>query len=418
MLATTTEASVRSGSHGVTDRAWVASIAALAAFRIAVPLVALASSGDDLPGIPRYDYEPLIGDANGFYATARELISAAAGWHGAVALGFIAMGAWAVLRLRPRWPAVAAATLAVSLAAAVVVFASEPAGGAVVGWPLLWAALLAPLRAVGAVDPDTAFAVGLVVSLLANAGAVVATAYIGLFATGRRAVGIGAAALLAVWPLLTRPLAGQSAWQNGSWLVDVGLALYTEPLSTALVVCALALVLAPRSGDLGLAAAGALLGFATVVKLSNGLLAITIAAFVVARIGVRRALPLVLTSAAAVPLVAAYWPKGYPTIDNVPGFSYEQAARSWAPDTLLFDPRTLATLLPLALLGAFAVRPWVALLLGTVIGVTALFYTFYEVTHLHPRFLYVSLPALFALEAAGGALAIRKSWESVRGTGL
>jgi hypothetical protein len=46
---------------------------------------------------------------------------------------------------------------------------------------------------------------------------------------------------------------------------------------------------------------------------------------------------------------------------------------------------------------------WRALLLAAVIATNALFYTFYEHTHLHPRFLYVALPALFVLQAAGVA---------------
>ena len=36
-----------------------------------------------------------------------------------------------------------------------------------------------------------------------------------------------------------------------------------------------------------------------------------------------------------------------------------------------------------------------------MIATNAAFYTFYEHTHLHPRFLYVVLPPLFVLEAAG-----------------
>ena len=212
-----------------------------------------------------------------------------------------------------------------------------------------------------------------------------------------------------LWPLLTRPLAGPSAWENGQWNVDVGLHLYTEPLSTALVAVALALLLAPRLDELRLALAGALLGFATVVKVSNGLFAAAAVVLVAFRLGPRRALPLAAAGAAFAPLVAAYWPKGYPEIPNVPGFSLDQAGRSWA-DSLLFDPRTLLVLLPLALLGLFALRPWASALLGASIATNAVFYTFYEHTHLHPRFLYASLPALFVLESAGA----HRVWRSFR----
>jgi hypothetical protein len=393
----------------VSSRTWIAALTALVVLRVAIPLAVLAASGHDLPGLPRYDYEPLNGDATGFYAEARELISAAFGPAGAVAAIVLAAGAWAVWRLRPRWTAVATGALAVSLAASVLVLASEPAGAAVVGWPLLWAVPLLPLRVAGVLDPDVAFAVGLPLSLAANAITVVATAYAGWRATGRRAVGLVAAALFAAWPLLTRPLAGTSAWENGQWNVDVGLHLYTEPLSTALVAVALALLLTPRLGELQLALAGALLGYATVVKVSNGLFAAAALVLVAIRLGPRRALPLAAAGAAFAPLVAVYWPKGYPEIPDVPGFSLGQAGRSWA-DSLLFDPRTVVLLLPLALLGLLAVRPWVGALLGAAIATNAILFTFYEHTHLHPRFLYASLPALFVLEAAG-AHRIRRALE-------
>jgi hypothetical protein len=400
----------------MSPRAWSGALGALVAVRVLAPLAALA--GADVPSAPQYEYKPLIGDATGFYAAARELISAAAGPAGAVAVLLLGLGGWAAFRLRPVWIAVTAAALAVSLAATALVLASENSGAAVIGWPLLWAVALAPFRVAGALDADVAFATGLALSLAANGVAVVATAYVGYRASGRRAIGLAAAALLVLWPFLTRPLAGPSAWENGSWLVDVGLALYTEPVSTALVTAALAVVLSARLDDARLAVAGALLGFATVVKSSNGLLAAVVVLFVVRRIGFRRALPLALAGAAWLPLVLAYWPKGYPTIDNVPGFSLEQATRSWGPDTLLFDPVTVAILLPLAVLGAFALERWTAGLLASVVVANALFYTFYEHTHLHPRFLYVGLPALFVLEAAGAGLAIRKGSESVRGAGL
>ena len=149
------------------------------------------------------------------------------------------------------------------------------------------------------------------------------------------------------------------------------------------------------------------------MKVSNGFFAVAAAVLVAARLGPRRALPLAATGVAFAPLVAAYWPKGYPEIPNVPGFSLDQAGRSWA-DSLLFDPRTLLVLLPLAVLGALALRPWTSALLVAVVATNAAFYTFYEHTHLHPRFLYVALPALFVLEAAGAWLVIRKFWGNVR----
>ena len=53
-----------------------------------------------------------------------------------------------------------------------------------------------------------------------------------------------------------------------------------------------------------------------------------------------------------------------------------------------------------------------------MIATNVVLYTFYEHTHLHPRFLYVTLPALFVLEAAGAWLVIRKAFKSRRERGL
>jgi hypothetical protein len=399
---------VTSGGQTERDvRPWWVMVAALVAVRVAIPLVVLAAAGHDLPGVPLYDYRPLNGDATGFYAEARELISVSFGPAGAAALLLLVAGAAAVWRLRRSWVSIVVGCLAVSLAASALVLGSRPTGAAVLGWPLLWSIPLFPFRVVGVLDDDVAFAVGLVLSLAANAVTVVATAYIGLRATGSRAVGVAAAALYAVWPLLTRPLAGPSAWENGQWNVDVGLHLYTEPLSTALVATAIALLLSPRLDELRLAAAGGLLGYATVVRPSNGLFAAAAMALLALRIGTHRTLPAAATGLAFAPLVAIYWPKGYPEIENVPGFSLAQADRSWT-DSSLFDPRTLLILLPLAVVGVVALPRWNAALLAAVIATNVALYTFYEHTHLHPRFLYVVLPALFVLEAAGAGLVIRK----------
>jgi hypothetical protein len=62
----------------------------------------------------------------------------------------------------------------------------------------------------------------------------------------------------------------------------------------------------------------------------------------------------------------------------------------------------LALLAPLAVAGCLAIadRTALALLLAPVVT-TAVVYTLYYVTALHPRFLFVALPSVFVLEAAG-----------------
>jgi hypothetical protein len=59
----------------VSTRAWWLLLGAASSARVAVPLVVLAASGHDAPGLPAYDYAPLNGDANGFYAATREMLA-------------------------------------------------------------------------------------------------------------------------------------------------------------------------------------------------------------------------------------------------------------------------------------------------------------------------------------------------------
>jgi len=402
---------------------WRGPLAVLVAVRVAIPLAALAASGTKLPGIPRYDYAPLNGDANDYYAAGRELVSTLlrqAPLTALLVLG-VALAAWWGLRLRRRrpdlaWIALAAPALALGLALAVEIRFMHVSGAGAVGWPLLWAVPMAPLRALGALDPDSAFVAGLGLSLAANAVTVVATAYAGRYATGSREVGLGAATLFASWPLLTGVIAGERGWENGTWQVDAGLHLYTEPLSTALVTVAAALLLAPRATPVRLWAAGGLLGFATAVRLSNALLA-ALALLLVWKLARQHLVPFLAGAAASVPVVASYWPKGYvPRFDDPKAFpqdpfSLDYLVTSWS-ESLLWRPATLAWLAPLALLGLVALRRRGAalLLLGGWIAATAAFYSVYESTAQHPRFLYVVLPSLLVLEAAGArsaALSLR-----------
>jgi hypothetical protein len=390
-------------------RRWLWALGALAAVRIAIPLAALAASGHALPGLPRYEYDGLTGDATGFYAAAREFM-ASWGRLGAPVLtlvvvitvaGVIAFALeWRRRLIRPSW-LVANAVALFALVVTVAVTQMHPPGAAVFGWPLVWGMPMLPYRALGGpLDQDVAFAFGLILSLAANAVTVVATAYAGLYATGRRAIGTGAAAAYALWPVLVGLIGGERAWGNGTWAVDAGLALYTEPLSTALVTTALALVLSPRLTDLRLALAGASLGLATLVKLSNGLVAAVALALLVRRVGPRASASFFRAALPFALVVAAYWPKGYEAQRREP-FSLDYAARSWS-DSLLFSPRTLLVLVPLAIVGALALRSWwPRALLAAWIVPTALLYTFYRVTWEHPRFLFASLPAVFLLWVAG-----------------
>jgi hypothetical protein len=385
---------------------------------VATPLADWATG---LPGVPRFHYHGLRGDATGFYAAAREFIAA---WGRVpraglvlLALAVLVAAVWLV-RARRRRPddrpwLLALAVLLFGLVVCVDVVEQHPSGAAVFGWPLVWALPMLPYRALGGhLDPDVAYGFGLVLSLCAVAATVIATAYAGLYATGRRSLGLLAAAFFTFWPFLAGAIAGHRAWANDQWNVETGLHMYTEPLSTALVAGGLALVLAPRLTSMRLALAGVLLSAATCVKLSNALLAALGLAVVVWRLGARRALPYLAGALSFAPVVLVYWPLSYPKLFG--------NRRSWPQDPFdpghvvtawthssLFTPHTLAILVPLALVGAFGLRrPYALVLVLAWLLVNPVFYSFYANTPKHPRFLYASLPALFVLWAAGvGVLA-------------
>jgi hypothetical protein len=391
----------------------------LCAVRVAVPLAALVASPGSVPGLPYYRYEPTPGDGQGFYSAAREFI---ASWGRlgpalilllGLALVGVAVAGWRLWRSRPARRAwvLAGAGLAVGLVlAAAISQMSGHTGAAVVGWSLVWGAVMLPVRAVGvAVGPDTGFAFGLALSLAANCVTVVATWAIGLRATGRRPVAFLAAGVFAFWPLLAGLVSGERGWTNGTWNVDAGLHMYTEPLSTALVAVAVVLLLAERPGPVSLAAAGLLLSFSTAVRLSNGLFLAVAVLLAAVRLGPRRAAPLAAAGAAFVPVVIAWWPKGYSQLFDDPyvwpphPFAVSYAGSNWT-DSLFFSPRAYLVLLPLAVAGALFLRTRCSLaVLGSLILVNALFYSFYANTAEHPRFLFVAFPALFVLWAAGAA---------------
>jgi hypothetical protein len=391
-------------------------LAVLVGVRVAVPLVVLAFSGHALPGLPAYRYQPLNGDSFGFYSATREFIASLARVSPPLLLlaaVVVASAFVAGIKLwrqspRHRWIAILLPVLALSLAVTLPIREMHPPGAAVVGWSLVWALPMIPVRAAGIEPtPDIAFVLGLGLSLAALALTVVATAYVGLYATGRRSVGLVAAAVFTAWPLVTGQVAGHSAWENGQWNIDVGLHLYTEPLSTALVTASVALLLRPAAGRLRCFGAGLAIGYATAVKLTNGLVGLVLAPLVAYRYGVRRAVPYAIGGLVSLPIVVAYWPKGY--VGMFDG-NLSASERPWAIDyaddawrhSLLFTPRLLLLLAPLLVVGAVAVKDrWALAVIAAPILVNAVVYSFYDVTPLHPRFLYVALPFVFVLEAAG-----------------
>jgi hypothetical protein len=386
-----------------------------------VALLALGSAGRGLDLWPEIDGEPLHGDAFGYYAATRELIASIPRVPAPLlALAVLVLAASIVVAVRDRRRRGHLTAAAVLLPAAglvlgltLVILQMESPGAVVMGWPLVWGVAMIPYRALGLEPtPDVAFVFGLVLSLAAVVAATVATAYLGRLATGLRSVGLGAAGLFAFWPLVPRLVAGEDAWQNGQWSVDTGLHLYTEPLSTALVAGGAALLLVRRPGGATLAAAGIALGYATFVKLSNGVIAAALLPLLAVRLGWRRTIPFVLGGAVSVPLVAAYWPRGYV---DVYGGDISASDRPWGLDYIddawgrstVFTPVMLVLLAPLFAAGVVALRDRYALAILLVpVVTTVVLYSVYDVTYVHPRFFYVALPFVFVLEAAGARLVL------------
>jgi hypothetical protein len=417
------------GSAGMSRiTTWSGALALLVAARLAIALAALADAGSKLPGIPRFVRPAadggLEGDATGFYAGARAFIAAWARMPRAVfALDvlFVLLAGTAIVvlwrrraDLRP-W-LVAAALFVVGLAICVDIHWMTTSGAAVIGWPIVWSLPMLPFRAAGALNTRVAWDVGTALSLVFVALTVVAVAYLGRNATGRRGLGLLAAAFYSAWPLLVGAVAGHHAWANNQWDIDAGLHNYDEPLSTLLVTTAAALLVAQRMTPMRLALAGCALSVATSVKVSNGIVAGIALVIVLARCR-RNALPYVAGALAFAPVALAYYPLSYPKLYGNPNswprdaFDAGHVVSSWTQSSI-FTPHTLAIVVPLALVGVFGLRrPWQLALVLAFLLVNPVFYSFFANTAEHPRFLYASLPELFVLWAAGlgvlGARAVR-----------
>ncbi len=403
---------------------WWGPLGLTAAIRVAIPLAAYA--GSSVPGTPSFVRPAgdggLSGDATGFYAATREFMAAWGRMPRAVlaldallALG-AAVGIVVLWRRRPAWRAwLAAAALCVfGLVVCVDVHWMNPSGAAVFGWPLVWALPMLVYRGLGVgLSKHVAFDFGVALSLVFNALTVVAVAYLGRNASGRRWIGVTAAAFWAVWPVLVGAIAGHHAWANSQWDVDVGLHDYSEPLSTLLVTSGAAVLLAPRLTQLRLALAGCALSFATLVKISNALLAVAALAVVFLRGRTREAAPYLAGALSLAPLVGAYWPISYPKLFHDPQswprdpFDAAHVVSSWTHSSI-FTPHTLAIVVPLAAIGvAGLLRPWALALVVAFLLVNPVFYSFYANTAQHPRFLYASLPELFVLWSTGLAVLAR-----------
>jgi hypothetical protein len=398
----------------MTDREFKRAIALLAVLRIAPALVVLAANGRSLPGVPGYGYGPPAGDTFGFYAAAREFISV---WTrvskpllglDVLLLAAGAVGARLLWRKGRSGEAVTLAAGALGIFLAVGVHEMGPTGAGAVGWPIAWSLPLFPLRVVGALGYHAAYYLGIVILLACNIVTVAATALIARrLVPGRLA--LVAPALLVVWPFVMRWLEGTGNDVYESWLVDSGNLLYSEPLSTALVATALALLILRRSDGVAAALAGALVAASVAVRVSNVTIAAVVFLVLVFAASRRVAILFTLACAGAGTIAAEFWSHGYATFKNHPSdqapnglFSWHYLARSWR-DSNVFDWKMLVVLLPLPIVGVLALRRrrYDVWLLAGVVIVTAAFYSAYYVTAVHPRFLFVALPPLFVLAAAG-----------------
>jgi hypothetical protein len=409
---------------------WWWGLGLLAAVRLAIPLAAYAGSGTKLPGVPRWEDLGLQGDATGFYAATREFMAA---WGRVPRPVLVLAGAAALVALvlltrtwrrRPdlRPWLVPAGLFGFGLLVCLDIHWMNPSGAAVFGWPLVWGLAMLPYRVLFGLTPAVAWDFGFALSLVTVALTVPAVGYLGRNATGRRSLGLAAAAFWTFWPLLVGVIAGHGAWANNQWDIDVGLHLYDEPLSTLLVTVGAALVLAPRPTPMRLALAGCALSLATSVKLSNALVTAAALAIVALRGRTREALPYLAGGLAFAPVVLAYWPLSYPKLYDNPNswprdpFDPGHVVSSWTQSSI-FTPHTLAIVVPLGAIGVLGLlRPWPLALVLAFLLLNPVFYSFFANTAEHPRFLYASLPELFVLWAAGLAVLVRATAPRVAGT--
>jgi hypothetical protein len=405
----------------VRERSFRAWVAVLAVLRILPALVVLAANGRSLPTLPGSRYGPPNGDTYGFYAAAREFVSA---WahvsRPLLALSVVALAAALVLARRlwrkgSEGAAVALVSVALGFFTAVGIRAMVPTGAGAVGWPIVWSIPMFPLRATGLLSYHVASYAGIAILLAANVVTVIATALIARrFAPPR--IALLAPALLVLWPFLMRFIEGTGNIVYGSWLDDQGVALYAEPLSTALVAVAIALVILRTRDERAIAAAGALAGFATAVRISNVTIAAVLGLSILLLRNRRAAALYGIACAGMGAIAAAFWSLGYATFsggksEQAPAglFSWHYLLRSWR-DSGVFDWKMLLLLLPFPLIGAWSLRrrPLELIALAGTVVVTAAFYSAYYITALHPRFLYVALPALFVLATVGLATVSRE----------
>ena len=399
------------------DGRWLAVLGVLAAVRAAIPLAALAFGGS-IPGFPPYSYQGPRGDASGYIATARAIISAGAGLGFllpvlivAVVAGFIgARWAWHRYPNERHWVLAASTAGASCVLAAVILNLEGQAPAGAVGWPLVLSIPLLPFRVIGWIDDEVAVGVGIALAIVANAVTIFATAFIGRRLTGSPGVGLLAAALFTFWPFLVWLLLGERTWVNSAWENEVGLELYTEPLSTACIATGLALTLVRGRPPWAAVAAGIALGYAIAVRPTNLVFAAAVAILFAWERDWRSVGRFVAGGLAVLPIVLAFLPKkrGY----NLELVRDQTGLPLWSNDYLLstfteatvWRPLVLALLLPLVAIGVATLRcpRFGLMLLGGALANAAV-YSFFRATFEHPRYLHAGLPALLVLWAAGAA---------------
>ena len=390
-------------------------LAGLSAVRAAVPLIALAFGGA-LPGFPSYSYQGPRGDASGYIATARAIISAGAGLRLllpvllAVGVAGVVGARWAWRRYPDsrHWVIAGSAALASCLLAAVILNIEGQAPAGAVGWPLLLGLALVPFRVVGWIDNEVAVGVGIAIAIVANAVTIFATAFIGQRVTGSRRIGILAAALFTFWPFLTWLLLGERTWGNSAWEIDAGLELYTEPVSTACVATGIALALVRRRPPWAVVTAGDRLrlrdrGSADEYRLRGRRRdPVRVGARLAQRDAIRRRRARSAADHAGVPAQEARLrPRARARPDGLPLWSNDYLVSTFT-DSSVYRPLLLALLLPVVVVGVLALpsRRIALMLLGGALA-NALIYSFFRATFEHPRYLQAGLPALLVLWAAG-----------------
>ena len=309
--------------------------------------------------------------------------------------------------------------------AAVLAHEIRYTGAGTIGWPLIWSVPLLPYRALGLpLDPSIAFGVGLTLSLVFIAATVVATYLLGRAVTGRLWIGVAASLLYAFWPA-ARPAARGDPRHDERHLADRRRAEHVHRADLDVRSRASALVLVVRAAPARFPprSRAPCLGFDVAVRLSNALILGVVLVWLLrsrSRPGAAgRPPPPPPSPRSCSPSGARATSTRAPTrrapdpaaraSSRAHTFALHNARLAWSHSLLWRPPAAPRARAARRRRARSPSRAPSRCCLAAAILATAAFYTFYFATPIHPRFLFVVLPLVLVLWAAGVCAVVGKA---------